>query len=223
MTKPKHKYSIIFLSFILPFFSIYFINSSFFKLKEIKLEGLNPYLEKEINPFLEKLKGKNLLFLNSKDLDLENFSFLDVEIFQKVLPDKLFIKFNIKEELGTYISVYGSFDLYKGGFLFPRFKEGDEKFIIEGTISKEKLKYISDLLENNGFLYEYFYGIKIEEDNSFKLLNKKGHWIEINENKDINYLKLLSRISEKCPQIIEKEKLSMINFNLFIVNSKEGK
>ncbi len=223
MTKPKHKFPIIILGFILLFFCGAFINSTFFNLKEIKCEGLNPCLEKEIKSFSEGLKGKNLLFLNLKDLNIENYPFLEVEIFQKILPDKLVIKFKIKEELGTYITEYGSFDLYKNGFLFPRCSDEKEKFIIEGDISKEKLENLSDILEKNDFIYENFIGVKYEEEGCIKFLSKEGYFIEIYEKESLSNLDKVSSFLKECPNFFEKQKISMINSKLFIAENRGEK
>lgn len=223
MTKPKHKFPIITLGFILLFFCGAFINSSFFNLKEIRFEGLNPCLEKEIKSFSEGLKGKNLIFLNLEDLNLENYPFLEVEIFQKILPDKLLIKFKIKEELGTFITEYGSFDLYKKGFLFPRCSDEKEKFIIEGNTSKEKLEYLSENLEKNDFIYENFIGVKYEKEGCLKFLSKRGYFIEISEKESLNNLNKVLGFLAECPNFFEKQKISMINSKLFIAENKGEK
>lgn len=220
MTKPKHKFSRIFLSLVIPFFSLAFLNSSFFKVKEIKIEGLNNQLEGELKPFEEKIRHKNLLFLNLKNLkeELENFPFLEIESFQKMLPNKLIIKFKIQEELGTLILPFGSFDLYKGGYIFPRFKEGQEKIVIQSPVKKEILKEISEILEENSFIYDYFYSLKVLEGDIFEFLGKRGYSIEISDRKDIPSLEDSLKLAQDCPVIFKGEKVSFLNYNFFIAS-----
>lgn len=220
MTKPKHNYSKIFLSLVIPFFSLAFLNSSFFKIKEIKFEGLNPYLSEEVKPILEKIKNRNLLFLNFPDLkkEFEVFPFLEMESFQKVLPNKLIIKFNIQEELGTLIYPYGLYDLYKGGYIFPRFKEGKEKITIESPDNKEFLKEIAKILEENSFIYDYFENLKITEGGFFNFYDKNGYIIEISKIESIPNIEKAIKIANHCPGILRGERVSFLNSNFFIAS-----
>lgn len=218
MTKPRHKFSKIFLSLVIPFFSLAFINSSLFKINKIECEGLNYYLEKDVIKILEKLKEKNLFFLNSSNIkeNFKDFPFLEVESFQKILPDKLLIKFKIKEELGTLINDLGMFDLYEGGFIFPRFKSDKEKLIIEGDYSNENLKILSLILLKNEFIYNDFLSIKICDEGVLRFMNKDGLWIEILNYENLNSLKKVNELIEKCPNNFEGNLISMVNLNIFI-------
>lgn len=220
MTKPKHKFSKLFLSLVIPFFSLAFLNSSFFKVREIKIEGLNNQLEGELKPFKEGIKNKNLLFLDLKNLkeELENFPFLEIESFQKLLPNKLIIKFKIQEELGTLVLPLGTFDLYKGGYMFPRFKECQEKIIIQSPVKKEILKELAEILEENPFIYDYFYSLKVLEGYIFEFVGKRGYSIEIFNRKDIPLLKESLKLTQGCPVIFKKERISFLNYNFFIAS-----
>ncbi|MEJ5165420.1 MAG: hypothetical protein WHV67_00150 [Thermoanaerobaculia bacterium] len=220
MTKPKHKFSRIFLSLIIPFFSLAFLNSSFFKVREIKIEGLNDSLEGELRSFKEGIIGENLLFLNLKILKekLGNLPFLEIESFQKLLPNKLIIKFKVQEELGTLINPLGVFDLYKGGYIFPRFKEGQEKILIQSPIKKEILKELAEILEENPFIYEYFYSLKILEGDIFEFVGKGGYSMEVLKRKDIPLLKESLKITQHCPIIFNGERVSFLNYNFFIAS-----
>lgn len=220
MTKPKHKYSKIFLSLIIPFFSLAFFNSSFFRIKEINYEGINQCIEKELKTSFDKLKEKNLLLLNSNQIRsyFASFPFIEVESFQKILPDKLSIKFKIKEELGTFMTNYGSYDIYEGGYLFPRFRETDEKVIVEGKILNDDLKFISEIISKNKFIYDYFLCIRVEDKESFDFLTKNGYWIKIPKDMSIDSLKKAIKIIDFCPLIFEKENVSMLNLNSFLAS-----
>lgn len=217
MTKSKYNFSRIFLTFLIPFFSLAFINSSFFKINEIKCDGLDFYLEKDAIKIFENLKEKNLFFLNSSNIkeNFKDFPFLEVESFQKILPDKLQIKFKIKEELGTLINELGSFDLYEDGFVFPRFKRGPEKLIIEGNFSKANLKILSELLSKNEFIYNNFSSIKICDGEILRFMNKDGLWIEILNYENLGFLKKINKLIEGCPYVADRNQISMINLNIF--------
>lgn len=220
MTKPRHNYSKIFLSLMIPFFSLAFLNSSLFKIKEIKIEGLNPALEGELKSFKENLKRENLFLLNLNILkrELEDLPFLEVESFQKILPNRLIIKFKVQEELGSLISPMGTFDLYKGGFIFPRFKNSQEKILIESPIKKEILKEIATILEENSFLYDYLYSIRFLEEDVFEFFGKSGDVIEVFDRKNIPYLKDSLLTASKCPAVLKGERVSFLSSNFFIAS-----
>lgn len=218
MTKPKYKFSKIFLSLVIPIFSLAFINSSFFKINEIKCDGLDFYLRKDAIKIFKNLREKNLLFLNLSDIkeNFKNFPFIEIESFQKILPDKLLIKFKIKEELGTLIDELGTFDLYEDGFIFPRFKNEPEKLIIEGNFSKENLKILSEVLSKNEFIYKEFLSVEICDDGTLRFMNKDGLNVEILNYENLNFLKKINKLIEECPYVADSNQISMINLNIFI-------
>lgn len=218
MTKSKYNFSKILLIFLISFFSLAFINSSFFKINEIKCDCIDFHLEKDAKKILKNFKQKNLLFVNLNDIkeSFKNFPFLEIESFEKILPDKLLIKFKIKEELGTLINELGTFDLYEGGFIFPRFKNEPEKMIIEGNFSKENLQILSEVLSKNKFIYDDFLSIKICDGGILRFMNKDGLNVEILNYENLNFLKKINKLNKECSYVANRNQISMINLNIFI-------
>ncbi len=221
MTKSKHNYFKQTLTLIFCIFCLAFVKSSFFDIKEVEIQNLNPSLEKEVKHFVNKLKGKNLVFLKFNQIKeyLKEYPNLELKNYNKILPNKIILKLNTVEELGTYYCKKGFFDLYEEGFLFSRYKKEDEKFIIEGDLSKDELRELSKILKENNFLYENFIALKLDEEKNWKLFSKDGVCIKFFDLNDVKNLKNLKDILIKCPELYSKKELTFFNKNLFLVTN----
>ena len=120
------------------YFGKWFIQTDYFKIREIPVSGDNALLKRSIVSKLEKLKGENIVYIDTKKI--EKMVKEDVRVknatIQKVFPSKL--KVNIEErKLHAYVK--------KGTDLFL----ADSELNLFGYIQEEKFKNIPILIYTN--------------------------------------------------------------------------
>lgn len=223
MTKPKkNKIKIAFwMSF--SFFLIAYFNSSMFKIKQINYNNFDLFIDREIENVLKEFYGKNIFSLNIKEIKDKflKFPVLKIEKFQKILPDKIVISFTLNEELGSLVTKNGIFDLYEGGFLFPRLKNFEEKFVICGNFSEEDLKEISSFLKENKNIRENFFGLYLKENGSYDFYHKEGYTFNVFKKENIFNLNENLKKLMACPIIFEGKNISILSKNIFISSDQE--
>ena len=117
------------------YFGKWFIQTDYFKIREIPVSGDNALLKRDIVSKLEKLKGENIVYIDTKKI--EKMVKEDVRVknatIQKVFPSKL--KVNIEErKLHAYVK--------KGTDLFL----ADSELNLFGYIQEEKFKNIPTVI-----------------------------------------------------------------------------
>ena len=120
------------------YFGKWFIQTDYFKIREIPVSGDNALLKRSIVSKLEKLKGENIVYNDTKKI--EKMVKEDVRVknatIQKVFPSKL--KVNIEErKLHAYVK--------KGTDLFL----ADSELNLFGYIQEEKFKNIPIVIYTN--------------------------------------------------------------------------
>ena len=120
------------------YFGKWFIQTDYFKIREITVSGDNALLKRSIVSKLEKLKGENIVYIDTKKI--EKMVKEDVRVknatIQKVFPSKL--KVNIEErKLHAYVK--------KGTDLFL----ADSELNLFGYIQEEKFKNIPIVIYTN--------------------------------------------------------------------------
>ena len=120
------------------YFGKWFIQTDYFKIREIPVSGDNAMLKRSIVSKLEKLKGENIVYIDTKKI--EKMVKEDVRVknatIQKVFPSKL--KVNIEErKLHAYVK--------KGTDLFL----ADSELNLFGYIQEEKFKNIPIVIYTN--------------------------------------------------------------------------
>ena len=120
------------------YFGKWFIQTDYFKIREIPISGDNALLKRSIVSKLEKLKGENIVYIDTKKI--EKMVKEDVRVknatIQKVFPSKL--KVNIEErKLHAYVK--------KGTDLFL----ADSELNLFGYIQEEKFKNIPIVIYTN--------------------------------------------------------------------------
>ena len=120
------------------YFGKWFIQTDYFKIREIPVSGDNALLKRSIVSKLEKLKGENIVYIDTKKI--EKMVKEDVRVknatIQKVFPSKL--KVNIEErKLHAYVK--------KGTDLFL----ADSELNLFGYIQEEKFKNIPIVIYTN--------------------------------------------------------------------------
>ena len=120
------------------YFGKWFIQTDYFKIREIPVSGDNALLKRSIVSKLEKLKGENIVYIYTKKI--EKMVKEDVRVknatIQKVFPSKL--KVNIEErKLHAYVK--------KGTDLFL----ADSELNLFGYIQEEKFKNIPIVIYTN--------------------------------------------------------------------------
>lgn len=120
------------------YFGKCFIQTDYFKIREIPVSGDNALLKRSIVSKLEKLKGENIVYIDTKKI--EKMVKEDVRVknatIQKVFPSKL--KVNIEErKLHAYVK--------KGTDLFL----ADSELNLFGYIQEEKFKNIPIVIYTN--------------------------------------------------------------------------
>ena len=120
------------------YFGKWFIQTDYFKIREIPVTGDNALLKRDIVSKLEKLKGENIVYIDTKKI--EKMVKEDVRVknatIQKVFPSKL--KVNIEErKLHAYVK--------KGTDLFL----ADSELNLFGYIQEEKFKNIPIVIYTN--------------------------------------------------------------------------
>ena len=120
------------------YFGKWFLQTDYFKIREIPISGDNALLKRDIVSKLEELKGENIVYIDTKKI--EKMVKEDVRVknatIQKVFPSKL--KVNIEErKLHAYVK--------KGTDLFL----ADSELNLFGYIQEEKFKNIPIVIYTN--------------------------------------------------------------------------
>ncbi len=113
------------------YFGKWFIQTDYFKIKEISIQGENALLKKSIVDKLEKLKGKNIVYIDTKKIEktIKNDVRVKSVSIQKIFPGKLKVTLSERKPR-AYVK--------KGTDMFL----ADEDLNLYGYISEEKFKNI---------------------------------------------------------------------------------
>ena len=120
------------------YFGKWFIQTDYFKIREIPVTGDNALLKRDIVSKLEKLKGENIVYIDTKKLEkmIKEDARVKSVTIQKIFPSKL--KINIEErKLHAYVK--------KGTDLFL----ADSELNLFGYIQEEKFKNIPIVIYTN--------------------------------------------------------------------------
>ena len=125
MKKPVKVLILLFLLAGIMFLGKMFIETDYFKVQEVLVEGKSDLLRQDIVAQLEQMKGKNIVYLNTNDI--ENHIKSDVRVkkvsVKKLFPSKIVVTL---EEREPYVYV----------------KKGDETFLAD-----KDLNIYGDILE----------------------------------------------------------------------------
>ena len=125
MKNPVKVLILLFLLAGIMFFGKMFIDTDYFKVQEVLVEGKSDLLRQDITAQLEQMKGKNIIYLNTDEI--ENHIKKDVRVkkvsVKKLFPSKIKV---VLEERDTYVYI----------------KKGDETLLAD-----KDLKIYGDILE----------------------------------------------------------------------------
>ena len=125
MKNPVKVLILLFLLAGIMFFGKMFIDTDYFKVQEVLVEGKSDLLRQDITAQLEQMKGKNIIYLNTDEI--ENHIKKDVRVkkvsVKKLFPSKIKV---VLEERDPYVYI----------------KKGDETLLAD-----KDLKIYGDILE----------------------------------------------------------------------------
>ena len=125
MKNPVKVLILLFLLAGIMFFGKMFIDTDYFKVQEVLVEGKSDLLRQDITAQLEQMKGKNIIYLNTDEI--ENHIKKDVRVkkvsVKKLFPSKIKV---VLEEREPYVYI----------------KKGDETLLAD-----KDLKIYGDILE----------------------------------------------------------------------------
>ena len=125
MKNPVKVLILLFLLAGIMFFGKMFIDTDYFKVQEVLVEGKSDVLRQDITAQLEQMKGKNIIYLNTDEI--ENHIKKDVRVkkvsVKKLFPSKIKV---VLEEREPYVYI----------------KKGDETLLAD-----KDLKIYGDILE----------------------------------------------------------------------------
>ena len=193
------------------YFGKWFIQTDYFKIREIPISGDNALLKRDIVSKLEELKGENIVYIDTKKLEKlikEDARVKNVTI-QKIFPSKL--KVNV-EERKLYVYVYKGSDRFLAdsdlnlfGYMDERIYQSiptvvytddeslkDMKIIISKIKNKDLYDMISEIRKNNK-TYELILknGVKFITDpfvSSEKYDSRYKLYEKIKDEQTINYM-----------------------------------
>lgn len=207
----------IFMYFLLKF-SIIFINTDFFSISEVKIEG-NVFITKDIESNLLKLKGKNIWTIDFdmiEDILKEDIRIKTIDITRDI-PDKLLIKLEEREEY-SYINYKNKIYVAdEEGIIYAYRNEAMLKDLIILKIDKyEEIKDLYKVLNNvlDTGLKEFCSEI-YKSDNYIKILLKDGLVIKTNLNVDKKKYEISSMLYNKVKN--DKVEYIDIRFDDYIV------
>lgn len=160
------------------YFGKWFIQTDYFKIREIPISGDNALLKRDIVSKLENLKGENIVYIDTKKLEKlikEDVRVKNVTI-QKIFPSKL--KINIEErKLYVYVSkgndrFLADSDLNRFGYSQERILQSIPTVIYTDDESLKDIKIIISKIKNKD-LYDMISEIKKSDDqkeNKYELL-----------------------------------------------------
>lgn len=151
------------------YFGKWFIQTDYFKIREIPVSGDNALLKRDIVNKLEKLKGENIVYVDTKKLEKlikEDARVRSVTI-QKIFPSKL--KINV-EERKLYVYADNGIDKFLAdsdlnlfGYMTEVRLQGIPTVIYTNEESKKDIKIILSKIKNKE-LYDMISVIKKSDD-----------------------------------------------------------
>ena len=200
MKKPVKVLILLFLLAGIMFLGKMFIETDYFKVQEVLVEGKSDLLRQDITAQLEQMKGKNIVYLNTNDI--ENHIKSDVRVkkvsVKKLFPSKIKV---VLEEREPYVYIK------KGNETLLADKDlniyGD---ILEEPANDESLNAMKNILSRikNKDFYAMISEIRQSEKNYEILLTNNVRIITettVTEKKYEEAYKLYEKIRKKGPVI----------------------
>ena len=151
------------------YFGKWFIQTDYFKIREIPVTGDNALLKRDIVSKLEKLKGENIVYIDTKKLEkmIKEDARVKSVTIQKIFPSKL--KINIEERKLYVYADNGSdkfladSDLNLFGYMNEVKLQGIPTVTYKNEASKKDMKIILSKIKNKD-LYDMISEIKKSDD-----------------------------------------------------------
>ena len=151
------------------YFGKWFIQTDYFKIREIPVTGDNALLKRDIVSKLEKLKGENIVYIDTKKLEkmIKEDARVKSVTIQKIFPSKL--KINIEERKLYVYADNGSdkfladSDLNLFGYMNEVKLQGIPTVTYKNEESKKDMKIILSKIKNKD-LYDMISEIKKSDD-----------------------------------------------------------
>ncbi len=151
------------------YFGKWFIQTDYFKIREIPVTGDNALLKRDIVSKLEKLKGENIVYIDTKKLEkmIQEAARVKSVTIQKIFPSKL--KINIEERKLYVYADNGSdkfladSDLNLFGYMNEVKLQGIPTVTYKNEESKKDMKIILSKIKNKD-LYDMISEIKKSDD-----------------------------------------------------------
>ena len=151
------------------YFGKWFIQTDYFKIREIPVTGDNALLKRDIVSKLEKLKGENIVYIDTKKLEkmIKEDARVKSVTIQKIFPSKL--KINIEERKLYVYADNGSdkfladSDLNLFGYMNEVKLQGIPTVTYKNEESKKDMKTILSKIKNKD-LYDMISEIKKSDD-----------------------------------------------------------
>lgn len=151
------------------YFGKWFIQTDYFKIREIPVTGDNALLKRDIVSKLEKLKGENIVYIDTKKLEkmIKEDARVKSVTIQKIFPSKL--KINIEErKLYVYVDngsdkFLADSDLNLFGYMNEVKLQGIPTVTYKNEESKKDMKIILSKIKNKD-LYDMISEIKKSDD-----------------------------------------------------------
>lgn len=151
------------------YFGKWFIQTDYFKIREIPVSGDNALLKRDIVNKLEELKGENIVYVDTKKLEklIKEDARVKSVTIQKIFPSKL--KINI-EERKLYVYADNGIDKFLAdsdlnlfGYMTEVRLQGIPTVIYTNEESKKDIKIILSKIKNKE-LYDMISVIKKSDD-----------------------------------------------------------
>ena len=151
------------------YFGKWFIQTDYFKIREIPVSGDNALLKRDIVNKLEKLKGENIVYVDTKKLEklIKEDARVKSVTIQKIFPSKL--KINV-EERKLYVYADNGIDKFLAdsdlnlfGYMTEVRLQGIPTVIYTNEESKKDIKIILSKIKNKE-LYDMISVIKKSDD-----------------------------------------------------------
>ena len=151
------------------YFGKWFIQTDYFKIREIQVTGDNALLKRDSGSKLEKLKGENIVYIDTKKLEkmIKEDARVKSVTIQKIFPSKL--KINIEERKLYVYADNGSdkfladSDLNLFGYMNEVKLQGIPTVTYKNEESKKDMKIILSKIKNKD-LYDMISEIKKSDD-----------------------------------------------------------
>ena len=136
------------------YFGKWFIQTDYFKIREIPVSGDNALLKRDIVNKLEKLKGENIVYVDTKKLEklIKEDARVKSVTIQKIFPSKL--KINV-EERKLYVYADNGIDKFLAdsdlnlfGYMTEVRLQGIPTVIYTNEESKKDIKIILSKIKN---------------------------------------------------------------------------